>query len=83
MQARITAKLIRISIFIVIVVCSLLFFTGPIHAMDVEYPDYAGYVNDFAGILDNASASDLEALITSIEKNTGRYHDRRICGSTF
>ena len=39
--------------------------------MDVDYPDYVGYVNDFAGILDNASASDLEALITSIEKNTG------------
>jgi len=48
-----------------------MFFAAPIHGQDVDYPDYIGYVNDFAEILDSASRHDLESLITGIEKNTG------------
>jgi uncharacterized protein len=71
MPGYITARNAKISVFFLIPFCCLLFFLSPIQAQDVKYPDYIGYVNDFAGILDNASASDLEALITSIEKDTG------------
>ena len=71
MPGHTAARIAKISAFILTVFCCLLFFLSPVYALEVDYPDYVGYVNDFAGILDNASASDLEALITSIEKNTG------------
>jgi len=62
---------IKSAIFTCAAVLFLLLSLSPIHGMDIDYPDYTGYVNDFAGILDNASASDLEALITGIEQDTG------------
>jgi uncharacterized protein len=71
MPGHLTAKTAKISVFLITALCCLLLIFSPLQAMDVDYPDYVGYVNDFAGILDNASASDLEALITSIEENTG------------
>ena len=71
MPGYITAKTARISVFILTVLCCLLLFFGPIQAQDVDYPDHIGYVNDFAGIMDNASAADLGNLITGIEKDTG------------
>ena len=71
MPGQSKAKIIKISIFITTAIFCFLLFLNPVYGIEVDYPDYIGYVNDFAGILDNASASDLEALITSIEKNTG------------
>jgi uncharacterized protein len=71
MPGYMTAKTARISVFLLTALCCLLLFLSPIQAQDVKYPDYIGYVNDFAGILDNASASDLGNLITGIEKDTG------------
>jgi len=65
------AKVIKISIFIGTVFCCVLLFFSPIYGVEIDYPNYTGYVNDFAGILDNAYKSDLEALIASIEQNTG------------
>jgi len=70
MPGQNSKKSIKILIFAA-VLCCLLLFSAPIYALEVDYPDYVGYVNDFAGILDSASASDLEAIITGIEKDTG------------
>ncbi len=50
---------------------SFICFLSPVHAQDIDYPDYVGYVNDFAGLMDAASISDLETLIDGVEKGTG------------
>ncbi len=71
MSRNLTPKTAKISVFFITFFCCLLLSISPIQAVDVDYPDYIGYVNDFAGILDDASASDLEALIAGIERNTG------------
>jgi len=71
MSRNLTPKTAKISVFFITFFCCLLLSISPIQAVDVDYPDYIGYVNDFAGILDDASSSDLEALIAGIERNTG------------
>jgi len=38
---------------------------------DASFPNYTGFVNDFAGILDSKSISDLEALTSNVESETG------------
>ena len=39
-------------------------------AGDISFPDYVGFVNDFAGILDSNARSALETLISKIESET-------------
>ncbi|MBN2073055.1 MAG: TPM domain-containing protein [Actinobacteria bacterium] len=60
------------SLFFFLAVFFICLFSSPSPAFaeDINYPDYKGYVNDYAGILDAATAADLENLITNIEKDT-------------
>ncbi|MCD4668838.1 MAG: TPM domain-containing protein [Actinomycetia bacterium] len=71
MSGFVSGKILKISVFLIVLSFCISFFAAPIHGQDVDYPDYTGYVNDFAEILDSASRHDLESLITGIEKNTG------------
>ncbi|MDD5623036.1 MAG: TPM domain-containing protein [Actinomycetota bacterium] len=56
--------------FILFLIC---FFSYPgfIFSQDVNYPDWTGYINDYAGLLDSGSRSGLEALASKIEEETG------------
>ena len=38
---------------------------------DVNYPDYSGYVNDYAGILDSQGKNKTEELCAKVEEDTG------------
>jgi uncharacterized protein len=71
MSKKAWAKIAKTVVFLVVISISFICFLSPVHAQDVDYPDYIGYVNDFAGLLDAASRSDLETLIDGIEKGTG------------
>jgi len=62
---------VKIFVFFLVIIFGLLCFLNPVFAEDPEYPDYTGYVNDFAGLMDPASISDLDSLITGVEKGTG------------
>jgi uncharacterized protein len=54
----------------------LLFFclccprAGAAPVAEPQYPAYTGYVNDYAGVLDQAAASKLEGLCRALEKKT-------------
>ena len=65
------AKITKITVFLIAICISFICFPGPVHAEEIDYPEYIGYVNDFAGIMDAASISDLETLIDEVEKNMG------------
>ncbi len=56
--------------FILFLIC---FFSYPvfIFSQDVNFPDWTGYINDYAGLLDSGSKSELEALASKIEEETG------------
>jgi len=71
MSGLASGKIIKILIFLFIIYFCMFFFISPAYGQEVDYPDYSGYVNDFAGLLDDASRYDLESLISGIEKNTG------------
>jgi uncharacterized protein len=58
--------------FIFFLIC---FFFYPSYLFpdeDVKFPDYTGYINDYVGLLDYNSKSELEALASKIERETGR-----------
>ena len=46
-----------------------LFQASPLAAQP-EFPEAAGHVNDFAGVLDDASRKELEALLVTLETDT-------------
>ena len=71
MLTKARAKIAKIAVFLVVIGISIICFFSPVYAQDIDYPDYTGYVNDFAGLMDSASISDLETLIDGVEKNTG------------
>jgi len=71
MSGSVSRKILKISVFLFVLSFCISFFAAPMHGQDVDYPDYTGYVNDFAEILDSASRHDLESLVTGIEKSTG------------
>ena len=71
MSKRALAKIAKTAVFLVVISISFVCFLSPVYAQDIDYPDYIGYVNDFAGIMDSASVSDLETLIDGVEKDTG------------
>jgi len=56
--------------FILFIIC---FFSYPgfLFSQDVNFPDWTGYINDYAGLLDSGSKSELEALASKIEEETG------------
>ncbi|MCJ7666009.1 MAG: TPM domain-containing protein [Actinobacteria bacterium] len=57
--------------FLTAIIISFMCFLSPVYAQDIDLPDYTGYVNDFAGIMDATSRADLEALIKGVESGTG------------
>ena len=63
-------KVVKIIVSLIVLAISFLGFLGSIHAQEIDYPDYVGYVNDFAQILDSDSVYDLETLIADIEEET-------------
>lgn len=71
MPGSVSRKILKISVFLFALLFCISFSIAPIYGQDVDYPDYTGYVNDFAEILDSTSRHDLESLITGIEKSTG------------
>ncbi len=50
---------------------SLIFILPSNAFADVNYPDYSGYVNDYAGILDSQWKNKIEELCTRVEEDTG------------
>src|SRR4030043_2191327 len=56
--------------FILFLICCFS-FPGFLFSDDVNFPDYAGYINDYVGLLDYSSKSELEALASKIEEETG------------
>ncbi len=71
MSTKARAKIAKTAVFLVVIGISFICLLSPVHAQDIDYPDYIGYVNDFAGLMDAASTSDLETLIGGVEKDTG------------
>ena len=71
MSTKARAKIAKTAVFLVVIGISFICLLSPVHAQDIDYPDYIGYVNDFAGLMDAASTSDLETLIGGVEKGTG------------
>ncbi len=71
MSTKARAKIAKTAVFLMVLGISFICFLSPVHAQDIDYPDYVGYVNDFAGLMDAASTSDLETLIDGVEKGTG------------
>ncbi len=71
MSTKARAKIAKTAVFLVVIGISFVCLLSPVHAQDIDYPDYIGYVNDFAGLMDAASTSDLETLIGGVEKGTG------------
>jgi len=51
-------------------VLSLVLLATAAQAADPQYPDHTGYVNDYAGVLDQGVANKLEELCRTLEKKT-------------
>lgn len=51
-------------------IIAVLLFTLPVEAQD-EFPRPSGYVNDFAGVLDDATAQRIESLALELQQKTG------------
>ncbi len=45
--------------------------SGVVRADEVDYPEYQGFINDYAGKLDSESKTKLEELASRIERETG------------
>jgi len=56
--------------FILFLIC-FFFYPGFIFSQDVNYPEPSGYINDYVGLLDSGSISQLQALVYKIERETG------------
>jgi len=48
-----------------------LFLFGAAVAQDVSFPNYTGYVNDFANVIDSQTRQKIESVCTELEKATG------------
>jgi len=60
----------RFRYLILFLLLLIVFAPGLLHAQDIELPDYTGYVNDFAKVIDADTVSRLESLISQIEAET-------------
>lgn len=60
----------KLILFYILVLLGFFAFPNFIYPDEVDYPDYVGYVNDFASILDASTESDLKNLITTLENET-------------
>lgn len=55
--------------FILFTVITLVFF-GSVFAAEPVYPNYSGFVNDFAGVIDSATLQKMESLCRALEQKT-------------
>ena len=58
-----------ILIFIIFLMISF-FYIPQIIAADVNYPDYVGYVNDFAGMLNSSTITEITNIISEVNTKT-------------
>lgn len=61
----------RLVFFLILFLICFFFYPGFIFPQDVDYPEPTGYINDYVGLLDSGSKSQLEELASKIEKETG------------
>lgn len=61
----------RLIFFFILFLICFFFYPGFIFSQDVNYPEPLGYINDYAGLLDSESISQLEELVYKIERETG------------
>lgn len=61
----------RLVFFFVLLLICFFFYPGFIFSQDVNYPEPSGYINDYVGLLDSGSKSQLEELVYKIERETG------------
>ena len=57
--------------FIFFLICFFFYPSCLFPDEDVNFPDYTGYINDYVGLLDYNSKSELEGLASKIERETG------------
>jgi uncharacterized protein len=60
----------KLIIFFISAIFCILIFPNFIYPDEIDYPDYIGYVNDFASILDASAESELGNMITDLEQDT-------------
>ncbi len=60
----------RLIILFILALFSFFVFPNFIYSEDIDYPDYIGFVNDFASILDVSTESDLYNMINTLENDT-------------
>ena len=61
----------RLVFFFILFLICFFFYPGNIFSQDVDYPDWTGYINDYVGLLDSGSRTQLEELASKIERETG------------
>jgi uncharacterized protein len=61
----------RFRMILVVTVYLLLFFLSPVLAAEPNFPNYSGFVNDYANVLDQPAKDKLEGLCRNLEQKTG------------
>ncbi len=65
----------RLIIFLIVFLSFLFLLSGCSSSgnktIEVDFPSYTGYINDYTGTLDSSSISSLEALASRVERETG------------
>ncbi len=61
----------RLVFFFIFFLFFFFFCPNSLFSDDISLPDYTGYINDYVGLLDNSSKSQLETLASKIEAETG------------
>src|SRR4030042_2630903 len=65
----------RLIIFLIVLLSFLFSLSGCSSSgnktIEVDFPSYTGFINDYAGKLDSSSISSLEALASRVERETG------------
>src|SRR3972149_3991925 len=61
----------RLVFFFILFLICFFFYPGFIFSQDVNYPEPSGYINDYVGLLDSGSISQLQELVYKIERETG------------
>ncbi len=63
-------KIIPFFIFFIFTLVFPFIFTPNIYTEEMVFPEYSGYVNDYAGVLDSSSSANLENLLAKIDTET-------------
>ena len=67
---KIKNKAFIFTFIVLIFSLSSFFFMPKLIRADVKYPDYTGYVNDFAGMLDSSTVSRITDIISEVNNKT-------------